>query len=95
MDPGAGERGGQYGGSAQSITGHEIRVNYFLNNISQPATLILSDTYGRIIQRRRLQLQQGNNRLNVNTSLLKAGVYLVTVQLEGMGGGASRKIIKP
>lgn len=75
------------------IAGNEIRVNYFLNNIPQPATLLLSDTYGRIIQQRRLQLQQGNNRLNVNTSLLKAGVYLVTVQMDG--GGVSRKIIKP
>jgi hypothetical protein len=77
------------------VMGNEISVNYFLNNTTQPATLLLSDTYGRIIQHRRVQLQQGNNRLNVNTSLLKAGVYLVTLQVDGMKSGVSRKIIKP
>lgn len=77
------------------VSGNDVHVNYYLNNTPHPATLLLSDTYGRIMLRRRIQLQQGNNRLHINTSLFKAGVYLITVQLDGMGGGASKKLIKP
>jgi hypothetical protein len=41
-----------------------------------------------------VQLQQGNNRLNINTGFLQAGVYHVIIQLDGKGGGISRKIVK-
>lgn len=80
--------------SPNPIRGHEIRVQYYLNNTSQPATLLLSDTYGRIVEHLRVQLQQGNNRLNINTGFLQAGVYHVIILLDGKGGGISRKIVK-
>jgi Negative regulator of beta-lactamase expression len=80
--------------SPDPIRGNEFQVYYYLNNSTQPATLLLSDTYGRIVEHRRVQLRQGNNRLNINTSFLQAGVYHVTVQLDGKGGGVSKKIVK-
>ena len=77
------------------VTSDEVKINYYLNNPSQHATMMLSDTYGRIIIKQRVLLQRGSNRFTMNSSMLKAGVYLVIIHPDSTGVRVVKKILKP
>ncbi|HEY1201488.1 MAG TPA: N-acetylmuramoyl-L-alanine amidase [Niastella sp.] len=74
-------------------TGSTITIEYSLTDASQPASITISDNYGKAAQQRNVVLQQGLNRLSVNTSGLKAGIYNVTVRLATSGKAVSKKLL--
>ncbi|WP_209139600.1 MULTISPECIES: N-acetylmuramoyl-L-alanine amidase [Niastella] len=75
------------------VTGSTITIDYTLAAASQPATIVLTDNFGQSAQQRNVVLQQGVNRLSINTSSLKPGVYNVTVRLGASGKATSKKIL--
>lgn len=75
------------------VTGNSITIEYTLGDASQPAGIVISDNYGNIAQQRSVVLQKGSNRLTVNTTGLKAGVYTITVRLNATGKAVSRKLV--
>ncbi|WP_166437292.1 carboxypeptidase regulatory-like domain-containing protein [Niastella caeni] len=75
------------------VTGSAITIEYTLADVSQPASIVITDNFGQIAQQRNVVLQQGLNRLTVNTSGLKAGVYNVTVRPGTTGKATSRKLL--
>ena len=74
------------------VTGGTITVEYTLADVSQPASIVLSDNFGQSAQQRNVVLQQGVNRLSINTSHLKPGLYNVTIRLIS-GKAISKKIL--
>jgi peptidoglycan hydrolase-like amidase len=74
-------------------TGGSITIEYMLTDASQPASIVVTDNYGQQAQQRNVVLQQGVNRLSINTSGLKAGVYNVTVRLATSGKAVSKKLL--
>ena len=75
------------------VTGSAIIVEYTLGDASQPAGIVIADNYGNIAQQRSVVLQKGSNRLTINTTGLKAGVYTITVRLNATGKAVSRKLV--
>jgi hypothetical protein len=75
------------------VTGSAITVEYTLGDASQPAGIVIADNYGNIAQQRSVVLQKGSNRLTINTTGLKAGVYTITVRLNATGKAVSRKLV--
>jgi N-acetyl-anhydromuramyl-L-alanine amidase AmpD len=75
------------------VTGGAITIEYTLADVSQPASIVLTDNFGQSAQQRNVVLQQGVNRLSINVSSLKAGIYNVTVRLGASGKANSKKII--
>ncbi|OQP44190.1 hypothetical protein A4D02_35680 [Niastella koreensis] len=74
------------------VTGGTITVEYTLADVSQPASIVLSDNFGQSAQQRNVVLQQGINRISVNTNRLKAGIYNVSIRLVN-GKTISKKIL--
>ena len=74
------------------VTGGTITIGYTLADVSQPASIVLTDNFGQSAQQRNVVLQQGMNRLSINTSNLKPGIYNVTVRLIS-GKAISKKIL--
>jgi N-acetyl-anhydromuramyl-L-alanine amidase AmpD len=74
-------------------TGSAITVEYTLADASQPASIVITDNFGQIAQQRSVVLQQGINRLAVNTGGLKAGIYNVTIRLGATGKTTSSKLL--
>ena len=74
------------------VTGSEVTVSYTLEGAAQPATISLGDYNGRIVRQQRVALQQGYNQLRVHTGKLKAGMYIVTIQLQ-TGKTESKKMM--
>jgi hypothetical protein len=74
-------------------SGGTITIEYTLGDASQPASIVVADNFGQIAQQRNIVLQQGLNRLSVNTSSLKPGIYNVTVRLGASGKTTSRKLL--
>jgi N-acetyl-anhydromuramyl-L-alanine amidase AmpD len=74
-------------------TGSAITVEYTLADASQPASIVITDNFGQIAQQRNVVLQQGINRLSVNTGGLKAGIYNVTIRLGATGKATSSKLL--
>jgi peptidoglycan hydrolase-like amidase len=74
-------------------TGSAITVEYTLADASQPASIVITDNFGQIVQQRSVVLQQGINRLAVNTGGLKAGIYNVTILPGATGKATSRKLL--
>jgi N-acetyl-anhydromuramyl-L-alanine amidase AmpD len=75
------------------VTGGTITIEYTLADASQPASIVLSDNFGQSAQQRNVVLQQGVNRLSINTNNLKPGLYNVTVRLGASGKAVSKKIL--
>jgi hypothetical protein len=74
-------------------TGSTITIEYTLGDVSQPASIVVSDNYGQAAQQRNVVLQQGLNRLTINTAGLKAGIYNVTIRLGASGKATSSKLL--
>jgi hypothetical protein len=74
------------------VTGSEVTVYYTLQGAAQPATISLGDYNGRPVRVQRVALQQGYNQLTLHTGTLKAGMYIVTIQLQ-TGKTESKKIM--
>jgi len=74
------------------VNGSEVKITYTLREASQAATIVLSDYYGRTVRQQRVSLQQGNNQLTLHTGKLKAGMYVVTIQLQ-TGKTESKKLM--
>jgi N-acetyl-anhydromuramyl-L-alanine amidase AmpD len=70
-----------------------ITIEYALTDVSQPASITITDNFGKPAQQRNVVLQQGINRLSFNTSGLKAGIYNVTVRLATSGKATSKKLL--
>jgi N-acetyl-anhydromuramyl-L-alanine amidase AmpD len=75
------------------VKGSAITIEYTLGDASQPASVVITDNFGQIAQQRNVVLQQGVNRLSVNTNGLKAGIYNVTIRLGATGKATSRKLL--
>jgi hypothetical protein len=74
-------------------TSGTITIEYSLTDASQPASITITDNFGKTAQQRNVVLQQGLNRLSINTSGLKAGIYNVTVRLATSGKATSKKLL--
>jgi hypothetical protein len=74
-------------------TGGAITIEYSLTDASQPASIIVTDNFGKSAQQRNVVLQQGVNRLSINTSGLKPGIYNVTIRLSVSGKATSKKLL--
>jgi hypothetical protein len=74
-------------------TSSTITIEYSLTDASQPASITITDNFGKAAQQRNVVLQQGLNRLSINTSGLKAGIYNVTVRLATSGKATSKKLL--
>jgi N-acetyl-anhydromuramyl-L-alanine amidase AmpD len=74
-------------------TSGTITIEYSLTDASQPASITITDNFGKAAQQRNVVLQQGLNRLTINTSGLKAGIYNVTVRLATSGKATSKKLL--
>ncbi|MFL5744459.1 MAG: SpoIID/LytB domain-containing protein [Niastella sp.] len=74
-------------------TGSAITIEYTLADASQPASIVVSDNFGQAAQQRNVVLQQGLNRLTINTSGLKPGIYNVTIRLNASGKSTSKKLL--
>jgi hypothetical protein len=74
-------------------SGGTITIEYTLGDASQPASIVVADNFGQVAQQRNIVLQQGLNRLSVNTSGLKPGIYNVTVRLGASGKATSKKLL--
>jgi hypothetical protein len=74
-------------------TGSAITIEYTLGDVSQPASIVVTDNFGQAAQQRNVVLQQGMNRLTINTSALKPGVYNVTIRLGATGKSTSKKLL--
>ena len=75
------------------VTGSDITVEYTLGDASQPAGIVIADNYGNVAQQRSVVLQKGSNRLTINTTGLKAGIYTITVRLNATGKAVSKKLV--
>jgi hypothetical protein len=75
------------------VTGSTITIEYTLAGLSQPASIVLADNFGQAAQQRNVVLQHGVNRLIINTSGLKAGLYNVTIRLGASGKAISKKLL--
>jgi hypothetical protein len=53
----------------------------------------VTDNFGQAAQQRNVVLQQGLNRLTINTSSLKPGIYNVTIRLGVTGKSTSKKLL--
>lgn len=73
--------------------GSAITIEYTLGDVSQPVSIVITDNFGQIVQQRSVVLQQGINRLAVNTGGLKAGIYNVTIRPGTTGKATSRKLL--
>ncbi|HEY1167244.1 MAG TPA: N-acetylmuramoyl-L-alanine amidase [Chitinophaga sp.] len=73
------------------VTGNEVKVSYTVSVPSQ-AMLQLYDNFGRLVKQERVALQQGVNRLSLDVSTLKGGIYIVTVRAAG-GSVESKKFV--
>jgi peptidoglycan hydrolase-like amidase len=74
-------------------TGSAVTIEYTLADVSQPASIVVTDNFGQAAQQRNVVLQQGLNRLTINTSGLKAGIYNVTIRLGASGKSTSKKLL--
>ncbi|WP_205513632.1 carboxypeptidase regulatory-like domain-containing protein [Longitalea arenae] len=74
-------------------SGASISIEYTLADVSQPASIVVTDNFGKSAQQRNVVLQQGLNRLTVNTSGLKPGIYNVTIRLGASGKSVSKKLL--
>jgi N-acetyl-anhydromuramyl-L-alanine amidase AmpD len=74
-------------------SGGTITIEYSLNDVSQPASIVITDNFGKSAQQRNVVLQQGMNRLSINTSGLKPGIYNVTIRLGASGKATSKKLL--
>jgi peptidoglycan hydrolase-like amidase len=75
------------------VTGSTITIEYTLAGLSQPASIVLTDNFGQSALQRNVVLQPGINRLSVNTSGLKPGIYNVTVRPGISGKAISKKLL--
>ena len=74
-------------------SGGSITIEYTLADVSQPASIVVTDNFGKPAQQRNVVLQQGMNRITINTSGLKQGIYNVTVRLASSGKAVSKKLL--
>ncbi len=51
------------------------------NSTAGNASLIISDAAGRMLYKKEITLQQGNNSIPVNISMLSSGIYYVTLKM--------------
>jgi N-acetyl-anhydromuramyl-L-alanine amidase AmpD len=75
------------------VNGSSITVVFTLNDASQPAGIVLTDSYGNVTQQRAVVLQQGSNRITMPVSGLKAGIYTLTIRLSASGKATSKKLV--
>ncbi|WP_158085319.1 T9SS type A sorting domain-containing protein, partial [Niastella vici] len=74
-------------------TGSAVTIEYTLADASQPASIVVTDNFGQAAQQRNVVLQQGVNRLTINTGSLKPGIYNVTIRLGASGKTTSKKLL--
>ncbi|WP_207515452.1 carboxypeptidase regulatory-like domain-containing protein [Longitalea luteola] len=74
-------------------SGSTITIEYTLADVSQPASIVVTDNFGKSARQRNVVLQPGLNRLSIGTSGLKAGIYNVTVRLAASGKSTSKKLL--
>ena len=75
------------------VTGNAITIEYTHIGSSQPASIVLTDNFGQSGRQRNVVLQQGLNRLTINTSGLNPGIYNVTIRLNATGKATSKKLL--
>lgn len=73
------------------VSGNEVKISYTVS-LPSPAMLQLYDNFGRLVKQERVALQQGVNRLSLDVSALKGGIYIVTVRAAG-GSVESKKFV--
>jgi N-acetyl-anhydromuramyl-L-alanine amidase AmpD len=73
------------------VSGNEVKISYTVSVPSQ-AMLQLYDNFGRLVKQERVALQQGVNRLSLDVSALRGGIYIVTVRAAG-GSVESKKFV--
>ena len=79
--------------SPNPVNGSAVIVEYTLADVSQPASIVVTDNYGNVARQRSVVLQKGYNQLTIPTSGLKAGVYNVTLRLGATGKAKTQKIV--
>lgn len=75
------------------VTGSSVTIEYKLDGVSQPASIVVTNNFGNMVQQRSVVLQQGLNRLTIPTSGLKAGIYNITIRLSATGKTKSNKLM--
>lgn len=73
------------------VSGNEVKISYTIT-LPSLAMLQLYDNFGRLVKQQRVSLQQGVNRLSMDVSALKGGIYIVTVRAAD-GSVESRKFV--
>ncbi|OQP62430.1 hypothetical protein A3860_29165 [Niastella vici] len=75
------------------VTGSSVTIEYKLDVVSQPASIVVTNNYGNVVQQRSVILQQGVNRLTIPTGGFKTGIYNITIRLSATGKSKSSKLI--
>jgi hypothetical protein len=75
------------------VTGSSVVIEYKLDEVSQPASIVITGNYGNVALQRSVILQQGFNRLTIPASGLKAGIYNITIRLNAAGKVISKKLV--
>lgn len=73
--------------------GKNIRLEYRMDAASQPATIILTDMYGKQVQQQKVMLRQGYNLFSLPTQSLFPGMYIATMLSGHNNKKESRKIL--
>ncbi len=66
----------------------------FIMNVPEPAEFQLVTIDGKVIERREIQSTAGLNKINIDLSSLKAGVYYYSLQVGGITKSAKMIVIK-
>jgi hypothetical protein len=72
--------------------GAQVQLVYN-SEVTQPASITVTDIYGRPVQQRMVSVQKGINRFVITTGALKTGVYNATIRLSDNSDRVSKKII--
>ena len=75
------------------ITGSSVTIEYKLDDVSQSASIVITNNYGNVAQQRSVVLQQGINHLTISAGGLKTGIYNITIHLNATGKAISKKLI--
>lgn len=73
--------------------GKDIRLEYRSESVAQPATIMLTDMYGKLVQQQKTILQKGNNLLYLSTSKLQPGIYSATILRNDLSRKESMKVV--
>ena len=80
--PGKGIKANRLEVAPNPVSGNEVKISYTVS-LPSPAMLQLYDNFGRLVKQERLSL---------DVSALKGGIYIITVRAAG-GGVESKKFV--